>query len=284
MSEITVSQAWESVELELNNGEAEDTESRANVFYIVSGTDDEASACESAWEESPEDYIGIPRLSIAVAERLSETMWKIEVRYGYKNSSGNGGGSGSEDDEDEPTLSFDCGGGTRRVLYSLNQRQVYGDPREAGGAVGWNGKTGSEMEIAGVDVPTAQMRETYTRQIKFSELTTAYRRNLAKLVGKVNSDSFKGWEPGEIMFTGASFTSPVKRSEKVTVAFHFSINVNEKNAKLNGITIGDKKGWEYIWAISKSIIDKVTKKPKIDIAAAYIDQVCEETNFSVLGL
>ena len=112
-------------------------------------------------------------------------------------------------------------------------------------------------------------------------MSTSYKRNVAALVGKVNSGSFKGWSAGEVMFLGMSYSTPAKKAKKVTVTFNFAIQPNESGVKVGGKSVS-KKGFEYVWAISKTVM--ANGVPKIDIEAIYVDQVCEYASFSVLGL
>ena len=153
--------------------------------------------------------------------------------------------------------------------------------KKAGGAIGWNGKTGAEMSVAGVDVPTAQLRETYTKTMRLSRITTAFKRKVARLVGKVNSGPFKGWEKGEVMFLGMSYSSPARRSSRVNVAFNFAIQPNEEES-VCGRNVS-KKGFEYAWGLSKTVVDE-NGVPKADVEAIYVDEVCRYDSFSALGL
>ncbi len=254
----------------------------AEIIYLVFEAENEDAALAAVLNVAPQVQGNVPLNSIEIDSRETETTFKVKAVYEDEDS-GSGGSSDDDDDESEPTLSFDCGGGTKRVMYSLEQRQVLGEEKPAGGAVGWNGETGDKMEVSGVEVPAAQLQETYTKEMRYDDLSTSYRRRIAGLVGKVNSQSFKGWEAGEVIFRGASFAGPTSRSsEKITVSFHFAIQLNEPEAKLNGETIsGGKKGWEYLWAIFKTVKDSI---PRVQVSAAYVDKVCEEADFSILGL
>lgn len=246
--------------------------------YIVFEVSSEEEALTAALAEAPQEYQGLPLDSLEIDTRKNDTTFKINATYKADSSSGGGGGGGSPDDP--PTLSFDCGGGTKHITHSISQTIAHGT-KNAGGAIGWNGKPDPEMEIAGVDVPTAQLRETYTKVILLSSITTTYKRLIASIVGKVNSKAFKGWAPGEVMFLGMSYSCPAKGSTKVTVTFNFAIQLNETNAQIGSITVS-KKGFEYVWALSStSIVDGV---PKADIEAVYVDKVCEEADFALLGL
>lgn len=245
----------------------------AEIAYIVFDAADEEEALYAVLNEAPKTCNSLPLDGIEMDSRENETTFKVNAVY--KDS------STSSDETTEPTLSFDCGGGTKHMTHSISQTIAFGT-KKAGGAIGWNGKSGSEMEIAGVDVPTAQFRETYIRVMSLSSLTTRFKRNVGALVGKVNSNSFKGWEPGEVMFLGMSYSTPSGSARKVAVTFNFAIQPNESGATVAGHNVGSKKGFEYGWALSKTSAENGS--PKAEVEAIYIDQVCEYVSFSALGL
>ena len=78
-----------------------------------------------------------------------------------------------------------------------------------------------------------------------------------------------------------SYSSPAKKSKMVTVTFNFAIQPNESGAKIGGKSVS-KKGFEYVWAISKT--SAVNGSPKVEVEGIYVDQVCEYASFSALGL
>lgn len=192
--------------------------------------------------------------------------------------------------EGEATMSFDCGGGTKHVVHAIKQGKIVNSAisyaaDDAGGGIGWNGKSGSEAEFSGVDVPTADMREVYTKLIPISKLTASYKKSLATLTGKVNNATFKGYEAGEVMFLGMSYTAPVKGQKKVMATYNFRISPNETNVKISGQTYSvSKKGWQYAWARSKMVNNANSGTPQVEIDGVYISDVCESADFSVLGL
>ena len=247
------------------------------VPYIVFEAADEEEALSAVHENAPSEWSGVPLEAIEIESRENATTYKVSAIYKRKAASTS---TASDDDEGDATVSFDCGGGVKHLTHSLSQELVFGT-KKAGGAIGWNGKSGSEMEIAGVDIPTAQLRETYTKVMRLSKITTSFKRTVASLVGKVNSGSFKGWNAGEVLFLGMSYSSPARKSTKVTVTFNFAIQLNESDAKVCGKSIS-KKGFEYVWALSKTSAEDGI--PKAEVEAIYVDQVCETASFSVLGL
>ena len=249
------------------------------IRYIVFEAADEDTALNAVLGVAAKELNELPLDSIEIDERCGDQTFKINALYKTEDTSSSGGGNDDDDDED-PTISFDCGGGSKHLLYSLAQKKVFGD-KDPGGAIGWNGKTGDDCEITGVDIPTAQLRETYTMQMRVSKLSTSYKKKVAALVGKVNSGSFKGWSAGEVMFLGMSYSTPAKKAKKVTVSFNFAIQPNESKVKVGGKTVS-KKGFEYVWAISKTVANNGT--PKMQVEGIYVDQVCEYASFSSLGL
>ena len=248
------------------------------VQYLVFGVTTEEEALTAVHGKAPAESKGLPLDSIEIDTR--ETNDTFRVNAIYREEEVDVGDSGGDDDDETPTESFDCGGGTKHLLYSFGQKKVYGD-KDAGGAIGWNGKSGDDCEIAGVDVPTAQLRETYTKPMRVSKLTTSFKRKVAALVGKVNSGSFKGWNAGEVMFLGMSYSTPAKKAKKVTVTFNFAIQPNESGVRIAGKSV-TKKGFEYVWAISKTVAS--SGSPKLEVEGIYVDQVCEYASFSGLGL
>ena len=249
------------------------------IRYIVFEAADEDTALTAVLGVAAKELNDLPLDSIEIDERCGDQTFKINALYKTEDISSSGGGDDDDDDED-PTISFDCGGGSKHLLYSLAQKKVFGD-KDPGGAIGWNGKTGDDCEITGVDIPTAQLRETYTVQMRVSKLSTSYKKKVAALVGKVNSGTFKGWSAGEVMFLGMSYSTPAKKAKKVTVTFNFAIQPNESKVKVGGKSVS-KKGFEYVWAISKTVANNGT--PKMQGEGIYVDQVCEYASFSSLGL
>ena len=285
---ITVKQAWTGVDLSLEQGAGSNTNSTATVTYIVEGTEDDITACTSAYEFAPDEFSEIPKKSASVAERLTESAWKIEVNYGSESKSSSGD-SGSEDDE--ATMNFDCSAGTKHMTQAIEQTCVYAGSGESKDSsdeasavpIGWNGKDGSESEAAGVDVSIGELRETYTKTMSKSKVTgTSWKRKVAELVGKVNSGSFKGWNAGEVMFLGCSYSAPSKGSKKVSVSFHFAIRLNESKATVAGQNIGSKKGFEYLWALTDDEVRDGERKRKV--RKIYKAVVCETDGFGGLGI
>lgn len=259
----------------------------AELTYVVLDAADEEAALDAVRAKTAASYRNVPLSYVEIITRDNDTTF--HVRAVYEAATSSGGGS-SSDDDDTPTMSFDCGGGQRHVTTALYQthygnHSAYNDIK----LIGWNGKTGSDMQVAGVDVPTAQPRLVLSKYISYNEATaTRYMRNSCALVGCVNRDKFWGWNPGEVMFLGNSFGTSLKHVNKVQIQFNFAIQLAEtKKIRLAGSsaeTTITKKGFEYVWIIPKTSVKPGTETPVIEIDDFFVAGVIEARDFSALGI
>lgn len=227
----------------------------AEITYVVFDAQGEDDALNSVLASAPEQYGNAFLASVEIESRDNDTTYRVNAVY-EKGS----GSTASSDEESEPELSFDCSTTSYLRKEAIEQVIAYTDPearevaQKIGTKIGWNGKDGAESVIEGVEVPTAMIRETYTRVLPFSELTTSFRRTIAKMTGKVNNSSFHGWDAGEVMFLGASFSGAINNSALITVSYHFQIQLNESSAQVAGKNIGLLRGFAYAWTITRSAL------------------------------
>lgn len=227
--------------------------------------------------DNPPKNIGFAELeNLEVTSRLDEHTFEISVSYAKPNS------AADREEEEEPTLSFSAGGGTRHIVEAYKQELVAGvhsSPRP-GLLIGYNGKADSP-DFTGVDVPSPNLRETYTKVMSVSKLDTAFRRKVGSMIGRVNNAKFKGWEAGEVMFESVSFSTPSNGAKKVVVSYEFSIRPNEYDIEYIGQKIS-KKGFEYVWAVPQVF----TKNGELQAGpkSVYKAQVCKYADFSKLGI
>lgn len=260
--------------------------SQTELKYFVIGNAPKKEVMLAVWNDAPSELDGLRKDSIRFEGYDDDHNAEFTVAY-KKSSSGS---TPDTDEEEEPTVSFNCGGGTRHVKYAISQRfcrSSSSSPPEIdiGNGINWNGRTGADSDFSGVDLPDGNLQETYSKVMSMSQLTTAFRRKVASFVGCVNSNRFKGWEPGEVMFMGCSFSGIDKRREKVTVNFNFSIKINEKKAKLLDVPLGDVQGWDYVWPLKfRYLYDHDRNKLSTKLDGAYVATVCVRKNFSELGV
>lgn len=248
--------------------------------YIIGGNLSKRDAMKIVWDEAPSDYEGLLKKSIKFDGYDEER--NAEFTVSYQQSSG--GNTQDNTDDDAVEISFSTGGGTKHVVIAIEPKAVEGYENSCGNLIGWNGKSGTEAEYDGVDVPDSNSQMTLTVTKRMSELGNKWQRNVDAATGKVNSKKFRGYEPGEVLFEGVSFTGSEK-SDSVKVSYNFSIRLNEtdvpiatdKNGKV--ITVS-KKGFEYAWVAPK--FDSVNRRNVPQLIR--VDKVIEEVDFSTLGI
>ena len=244
------------------------------IQYFVMEGGSRRDAMLACLEDAPAEEDSLKKSGVRFDSVDQEGNYEIAVLYKQ--------GSGSYSTEKEmEQMSFSCGGGTKHITHSRKQEILQGE-KDPGGAIGWNGKFGAECTIAGVDIPCADLKENHTVKMKASQLSVAFRKRVASLVGKVNSSNFKGWEPGEVMFLDMSYQTPATEDEDVDVTFSFMIQPNENNVKLGDNKVS-KQGFQYVWALSETVTEE-GKLPTLKTTGIYRETVCEEADFKVLGV
>lgn len=99
--------------------------------------------------------------------------------------------------------------------------------------------------VEGCDIILPALRLTCQFSHPEGVLTIARMKSLAGATGCTNSDSFIGFEPGELLFAGASGADGTDTDMTVTYQFLASQNItNQTHGPITGI---DKKGHEYLW-------------------------------------
>ncbi len=243
---------------------------RLEVAYVAKQATGEGDVKQSALDQIPESVGNMKRTQIVIDERVNEDTWKLTAFYEKDET----------EEEPEPVFSFDTGGGSQHITQSIATVSKHGPDASdvLGGAIGFDGEN-----IAGVDITVPVYNFTETHFFPDEVVTNAFKGNLFRITGKVNSDHFRGLRAGECLFLGASGS---RRGEDGDweITFKFAGSPNRE-----GITIGDiggisKKGWEYLWV---QYADEVDDGPKVLVkkpTAVYIEKVYEEAAFSGLGI
>lgn len=273
MADVTVEQAWESIDYTRNEQDA--AQSTATFKYIASGSTEEKEIISAVREFAPEalgeEYEKLPRQSVTISERLTEKDWKVEVVYA---DSGKDGSYDDSSENQESQYNFEISAGTKKMVYAIKHIKTYPSSADAPKA-GINDGEGVEIIY-----PVSRFSETHF--MTKSKVSASYKRKVAELVGKINSSSFKGYSKGQVLFMGCTGSRTGK--EKWQITFNFAVST-----KQTGISIGDVSGiskdpWEVIWCQyeegENSKQDQVIKKVK----AVHVEQVYEEASFSGLGI
>lgn len=240
----------------------------AEFQYVALQCADETEVRTLALSTSPTGYNGLIRRSVEISERVANDAWKVVVRFDAPQP--------YEDSTPQSVFSFDSTGGTQHITQSIQTVNRYGSSASTllGGAIGYDGEN-----VAGVDitVPVWNWQETY--YLTDAELNTpAY----YALTGMVNSDVFYGYQPGEVLFLGAS--GQKRGDSRWEVTFKFAASPNQSGITVGAISGITKDGWDYLWVQYTNDVDGSAniriKKP----AAVYIEQVYDRAPFSILGI
>jgi len=240
----------------------------AELPYVVRGATDEADVRAVAAAGTPASYEGLPRKSIEITERINQDTWKVTVRYETPELS----------DAPEPVFSFDTGGGTQHITQSLATIARYGaNAPDFKGAIG---VTSDAVEGVDITLPVYSFSETH--YLADSVVTNPYKGILFMLTGRVNLGAFRGFQPGECLFLGASGSK--RGNELWEISFRFASSPNRIGITVGGIAGISKKGWEYMWVRYADQEDAgakaIVKKP----VAVYVEKVYEDGDFSLLGI
>lgn len=265
------------------NGKCESAEIPVLIINPQGG---KSAAVQTVLDNVPADYDGLPLSKVRFESYDSDGNIEMVAVY-ESNGSGSSSSDSEAETEEEAKVSFTCGTSSIHLTEAISQVCKAGR-LDAGNTIGWNGETGDNFRVDGVDAPFPTCHEVYTKKIKLKKLTTAYRRNVWKCVGKINKNTFKGWKKGEAMLSSVSFSAPDQtetssEQDEVEVTFDFEIKLNESGYKYGGVTLA-KEGFEYVWGMQKTDYDKDTKKPKLTVSGVYVAKVIPYADFSILGI
>jgi hypothetical protein len=266
---------------------------RVELYFIVSGTSSEIDARDSLLANAavPATYNAgvITGLSggntVYLQLRqvdLEETMpgsWLATCAYGLfilKRFPMTG----------EVYYNFDTGGGTQHVDYGLATTGSY---KPGGGAADEDFKgainvsgDGANATIGGLDITVPVFNWSETWYMLSTVVTAAYKAALFNATGKMNLNSFKGFNQGECLFLGASGSQRGRDDFEITFKFASSPNVSNLQICGGAITVATKRGWDYMWVRSKPQV--VGGIPILQPVAAYVIQVYQYIDMSTLGI
>ncbi|MCA9249612.1 MAG: hypothetical protein KDA54_00635 [Phycisphaerales bacterium] len=266
---ITIHERFESRLVTMGN------DPTAELRYTVYGTNDDYSARVTVQAGSPVAFdvyldgsLVLWRDHISV-EPIGDELWEGIVRYSRVPAT------------DESTFSFDTGGGTHHITQSLGNVAKYAPPgKTAPDSQGAIGSTPDGVDGVDITVPTYQFSETHYLADSF--VTPTYKATLFALTGRVNDDTFKGFEAGEVLFLGAAGSKRGAGDWEITYRFAASPNVTGQT--IGDITDIDKKGWEYLWVRYEDFEDTFAKAMVKRPAAVYIEKVYDDGDFGEIGI
>ena len=247
------------------------------VPYLVFEVEDESTALIAVREAAPSTYQNLKLNTIEIDERINKDTFKVRALYEI-----NVFGDGSSQDDPEPSFAFDTGGGSRHISQSLKTVGKYpATAPDFGGAI----EVDNEGNVNGVDISMPMMNFSETHYFRPSKVSTRYKQRLAELTGKVNSKNFRGYNPGEVLFLGASGTRRGKHAgDHWEISFRFAVSPNRESLQVGSLTVKEKFGWDYLWVRYADDISSDQKSLIKKPVAAYVERVYEFADFGGLGI
>jgi len=264
---VTVHQRWEGSEL----SQASDAASIKSE-YVIRGTDDEFEAYDELDTATADTAGGLIKKSVRINERLSDDVWAGEVEWGKM----------EQPETDDSSFSFDTGGGTSQIQHSLLTRSSTSPLRD--GAPDFKGAinvTSGAVEGCQITIPQYNFQETH--YVAASAVTAAYKATIFSLTGSVNNATYKGFSVGEVLFLGAS--GSLRQHDQYELTFKFAASPSATDIPIGDlITVPLKRGWDYLWVWYREGEDGEANQMIRTPLAAYVEQVYEEKNLTLLGI
>lgn len=245
----------------------------SELLYVAYGSDDDVEIIDEAIAQLPATHDSKPLQTVEV-EQESNGVWFVTLTYGYSSGAFRLPTGGS-------AFSFDTTGGTRRLTQSLSTFATYAPPGVTapwfGGAINV-----SDDGVEGVDVPDPVFAFKEIRVLDIADVDAAFLATIFALTATTNDDVFMGYERGELLFEGA--TGQQRGEDDVEIVYHFRASPNAEDLTVGDITGIDKRGWHYLWVRYREAEDAAAGALVRRPAAAYVERVFEEGDFTLLGL
>jgi len=266
---------WER--LETRNSEEGLKSASVEFNYIIRGSSNDVLVKNFLIAKSPTEYDGMSIESVSIKPMSVQTggvdsWWEGTVKYTW---------AAKEKNDDEgwplPTYSFDTSGGTFHISTSLMTigsipAPGTGNPPNFEGAIGV-----SKDKVQGVDIVLPKLGFSETHKFPVDTITGPFIKGLARATGRTNSDNFRTFKPGELLFLGATGQ---KSDTDVSVTYKFEASENMVDYKLGNVTIPRKDGHHYLWTHYTDQTDDSTGTTQNKLRAAYVEQIYDTCNFS----
>lgn len=226
----------------------------AKLFYQVKAPgniDQSAAAFELVHSASPQ-YMGSARKEkIELVSIPGNGTYEFEVSYIVPESR-------EEKNGNERIWSFEISCSRERIFEAKELVKIYPGaneitPPDPGTRIGWDGSADGQSRVEGTQILIPQIRESCVATYRSSKINTAFRKKLFALAGKLNSQNFHGWAPGEVLLVNAVQSEPYANSrgtELVDITYDFAVRPC-RDVRCGGIKTEPVSLWNAVWAISR---------------------------------
>jgi hypothetical protein len=254
----------------------------AELLYTILGTADETAARDELKSTSPLTFNSLDRQPVLVEpsyideDNPDNCIWNGIVEYAPFTPL-------TTPATGESTFQFDTGGGTQHITQSLETTDSAGKTGAADPPPDYHKAIGvTEDSVEGVDIALPVYNWSETHYLSTETVTNSYKGDLFRATATYNESSFKGFEPGECLFLGASGS---QRSEgDWEINFRFASLPNKTVDDIEGLDSVNKLGWEYVWVRYEDEEDTTANALVKRPVAVYVERVYEASDFGLLGI
>lgn len=261
----------------------------AKIFFVIrsdtapSDVDETPDARAFLIANAPATYNSLDFNSHSITEEGGGRLWMGWAGYGrLKPPSFGELNPQAKPEGDDYAFRFTTSGRTEKIThatvvnsYAVDASGTSTTPPDYGGGINV-----TPEGVEGVDVVVPQF--DWTEEHAFDTLPGTTIDAIATATGRVNGSTFRGFDAGTVLFTGADGGWSTS-AEEWRVTYSFSFRPNE-----TGITIGDltgieKDGHDYVWVETRPTVDangNSAQTPK----AAFVHKVYPDGDFSGIGV
>jgi hypothetical protein len=173
-------------------------------------------------------------------------------------------------------ISFSIGGQTEQIQEAFAQTKYGPSAADLGNSI----NVQDDGSVSGIDIVVPKMTLTRVHYLPDSVVHPAYQLDLRRAVGKTNSDSFLGYESGELLLL--SVVGAKRGEEDWVVTFDFSVGKNNTGLTVAGISDISKQAHDYLWVQYEQEEETTAKRMKPIGVGVYVAKVYESANFGAI--
>lgn len=257
---------------------------KARLLYVVSDCTASADALAAASAAAPEKLDSALKQSIELVTSPGGGLFEVAVNYALPQAQTSSIRDSRQAGDRLWKFAVHGTSGERSTALETITSVAAGNAAAAdpGVLIDWNGKCGQESASGSVRVLEPVFTESCRATFKLSSIDTAYKRRIAALVGKVNSDTFHHWSAGELLLESIVQSDPFTNSdgdELCDVVFTFAIRPNGKRS-CAGSQVDNVDGWDYLWAVTETVPGSTAPQ----VRSLHVSRIYERSSFSALGV